>query len=74
MERGWLRHTDEQVVYKTKFTGRGKVELIVKKPIGDNQKGKKRKCYLRGQEANNEIRAVRRARRCERIKFRILLA
>ena len=68
VERGWLRYVDESKVYNPAFVGRGKVELISKKP-----KDEKKKTYLRGKEARAEITAIRQARRCEQMGFRINL-
>ena len=75
VERGWLRYSNEDEVYNPKYVGRGKVEIISKKPRRDkNEGGRKKKTYLRGQEAREEIRAVRQARRCGQLAFRIQLA
>ena len=68
-ERGWPRFAEPNLVHNPEYTGRGKVELIVKK-----DKSTKIKTYLNDKEARNDITAVRQARRCELMVFRITLA
>ena len=74
VERGWLKYVAEDRVYDKKATGRGKVELIHKKPKQAGADDKPKKTYLKGEEAREEIRAIRQARRCEQMAFRIVLA
>ena len=71
VERGWVRNVDEQKIFDTRFTGRGKVEIITKSTR--DEKGRRKKRYFVGKEAREEITAVRQARRCEQMAFRIML-
>ena len=68
VERGWLRFAAPDHIYDKHCTGRGKVELVNKKTYDP-----KKKTYLRGKEARSDIAAVRQARRCEQMAFRIML-
>ena len=70
VERGWLHFAANSKVYDTSYTGRGQVKLIIKKPHSEAKK----RAYTRGEEARADITAVRQARRCEQMAFRIALA
>ena len=74
VERGWLKYADEEKVHDKKATGRGKVELVRKKPQPTGGGKAPKKTYLAGEEAREEVRAIRQARRCEQMAFRITLA
>ena len=74
VERGWLKYVDEEMVHYKKATGRGKAELVRKKTQQTGGGKAPKRTYLAGKEAREEVRAIRQARRCEQMAFRITLA